>query len=198
MKIIKSILILLFIIPLIVGCSQQNVVSNNSNSTVTPDFRNIIWGMSQSEVKTAEKEAVFDFEMDNSLNYQTKIDNTEYSLVYLFVDDKLYAANYIRIGVVNDDSYIHEYEKIKKIMSEKYGNPSEDNIIWKDELFKNDPNYYGIAVAMGHVVNFAKWDTPNTIIGMMLDGVNSQSTIVIGYTSKEYKPLVKESIKEEL
>ena len=97
---------------------------------------------------------------------------------------------------MNPNEYINDYEKLKKNLSIKYGEPVEDATNWKNNLFKSRPDSWGTAVGMGHLSFFAKWETTTTEILLALTGDNFKETLLIKYESKKHKNLLSDKTQE--
>jgi hypothetical protein len=151
------------------------------------DFRQANWGMSKNEVKAIEN-AELDYESDDILGYNVKIGVNNFFCGYYFLEDKLYQAGYSYIdNHTNNNDYIVEYEKLKELLIQKYGKPEIDEVIWKNDLFKDDIQHWGVAISMGHLMYHTTWENDVTIIGMILHGDNYETSLAIGYDSKQLK-----------
>lgn len=189
---------LIFLIFFVTGCSEENISSQKNNP---PDFRNVSWGMSMSDVKKNENEAKSTSRIENSLFYQgVRVNEILFNLSYDFVDDKLFRASYHTSELVNDNSYINSYESLKLALTEKYGKPVLDKKIWINEnsISKSNPNEYGLAVAVGDLAFASQWETPTTIVWIILDGNKYENSLLISYDSKEYNSLAKEKEQGKL
>jgi hypothetical protein len=87
----------------------------------------------------------------------------------------------------NANAYIDDFKEVKKSLVEKYGRPKhgDDDACWKDELYKDDPDIWGMAISAGHLVYQAAWQTDRTDILLMLKGDNFEVRLIAQYTSKE-------------
>lgn len=193
--------------------SKSSVVANseaNNNqkekeeekSVVNPTFRNTTWGMSKQEVKDSE-DAELGTEDDDILLYSYKLDGLDCFLFYSFIDDKLFKSGYmINEEHTNPTDYISDFKKLKDSLISKYGNPVIDDEIWKDDLYKDDPSDWGMAILTGDLIYKAVWDTDDTAIMVILQGDNFHKTFAVAYESKEYSDLNEtkqsESIKNDL
>lgn len=166
--------------------------TQSPNQNILPeqaDFRNIKWGMSMAEVKAAEGET--DLVTTDALIYDgLNVAGIDVMLIYYFNEnDQLYSAIYsFEETHVNKNDYIYDYEKVVKALTEKYGEPINSDTIWKDDLYKDEPTEWGMAVSAGHMMMFAKWETENTNIAIFLSGDNFEISTMIGYESKTIPP----------
>ena len=163
------------------------------------DFRKTNWGMSKEQVKATEDKKP-DGESDiinDVLYYKTKIGNNNFEYLYYFLEDKLYSGFYLFTGEhTNENLYIDDYEELKEILAKKYGKPIIDEVIWENDLYKDDKSEWGIAISVGDLTYWALWETPTTEICLMLRGDNYEITLGITYKIRELKKWI-EKIEEE-
>ena len=103
---------------------------------------------------------------------------------YDFQEGSLIAGQYLVLQrpVNGLNEFIDYYHALKMSLSEHYGQPSEDRTVWTNDLYQPLPDYWGIAVQMGHLRYAASWNTPDGIITIELTG-NHHSRLVIDYRS---------------
>jgi len=148
------------------------------------DFRETKWGMSEAEVKASEKikpteEGVY-APYDYIIIYDGTIANLNAWIGYQFIDKKLIGGGYVFTeSFIDKNQYIDNFLKIKDIMTRKYGTPSEDKVVWSNDLFKDNPQDYGTAVSIGHLTYQSKWQTPTTEIIIGLKGENFKVTFAV-------------------
>jgi len=165
-------------------------------------FRKSTWGCSKEIVKAQEDKEII-YEDDDAIIYKGSISNLECSIIFIFTSEKLIRGRYyFDENHSNTNSYIDDYQLIKKLLIEKYGNPKEDEQIWKNDLYKDDYTGWGMAISLGHMYYYAKWETDQTEIFIQLYGDNYKIKHVIDYTSKALGALEDEisnaKAKEEL
>lgn len=189
----RIVLLLLFILVLS-GCSSNGSEatlkqSNNEKAAAdnTPDFRNINWGMTRDEVKSSETTPLTD-ERGITLMFEDKIFNLNSYIIYFFTEkDELFrSAYFITEKHSNPTSYVTDYNQLKSSLTEKYGTPTEDSTTWLNDLYKDDPNQWGMAVVTGKVVFTSKWKTDSTEIIMSLRGDNYEPQFALRYTGINY------------
>lgn len=175
--------------------SVQDEFEENGNY----EFRKTRWGMSIDEVKASEN-SKFEAEDQDSISYSNNIGGLNTYITYFFSDNQLYMAGYtFNETHVNDNFYITDYNKIKEILIRKYGKPKNEDEIWTNNLYKNNPENYGLAVSVGHLSYWIDWENPSTKIKLALYGDNFNTRHVLRYESIKLKPLVdsKENTEEE-
>jgi len=153
-----------------------------------PDFRNVAWGMTRAEVLAIEKEGRYLAQSGNQLLYDDlKVEGLDTLLSYNFnIEGKLYSAGYrFQQQHSNPTIYIYDYNNVKDKLIETYGAPSSDKIVWADDLWKDDPNNWGMAVITGYLIYLAEWQTEATEIALFLSGDNYEVTnFGLVYTSR--------------
>lgn len=87
----------------------------------SPDFRKVYWGMSKDNVRKIETESSIKTNDDNELVCGVSINGDHCILTYRFDSkNKLYEAEY---AFMCTETYSEEFNKLKKMLSEKYGSP---------------------------------------------------------------------------
>ena len=151
------------------------------------DFRQTNWGMTMNEVLTTESLKVVSNE-NNRVFYQTSILNKDCYLFYYFENDnKLSSAGYFfDIKHTNPNDYIEDYLKLQDSLCSKYGEPITNKIVWKNNLYRNNQQFWGLAISMGHLQYKSTWETITTKISLNLYGDNYQNNLMIVYSDKNY------------
>lgn len=157
--------------------------------SVEPDFRKVVWGMSKEEVIGIEGTSIIE-QTDDYIAYNVEVNGLDMDLVYYFNGkDQLCASAYISNEKhSNQNDYILDYNELTDALTEKYGEPYEDETVWKSDLYKGKSSYWGLAIAAGDLVDYASWDTDNTTIKIKIDGDNYKINIRIVYISKTIEP----------
>ena len=157
-------------------------------------FRKTHWGMSKSQVKKTETGKIV--RDDNVLGYKGNIAGLDTVIAYIFVDDKLVRAKYIFIEKhSNKNDYINDYSSIQKILNKKYGKPADDKTYWKNDLYKDNYQGWGMALAVGHLTKYSNWKVSDTEVWLSLNGDNYEVSHSAEYSS--VKLAVLESAKSE-
>ena len=175
----------------VVGFSVLLLVGNSFADDYT--FRKSKWGMSIEQVRSSEPLEVAQ-EDQNMLGYKTTVLDKKVWVIYFFVDDKLVRARYfLAESHTNKNDFISDYNDFKEILIKKYGKPKQDEILWKNNLYKDDYSSWGTAISIGHLIYFSSWETQNTDINNMLVGENYDISCIVEYTSKDLKEIEKEA-----
>jgi len=165
------------------------------------NFRNTNWGMSKEQVIELEGEP---HRQEKSrgldiIEYKKNVMDNDCLIGYVFAKDRLTAAKYIFLEQQKEkNQYIRDYEKIKDLLIKKYGMPEEDNALWRNNLYKNNPSKWGYAVGSGHLEYFSLWGTPETEISLKLSGKNSEILLKVEYIGISLKDLMKREEEKAL
>jgi len=167
------------------------------------DFRKTRGGMTQAQVKASESNTLASNNVpskifDKVIAYEGGVAGYSTFYGYRFISNQLVEAGYVFLQKhSNKNDYIYDYKKIKKILTEKYGEPTEDDIIWKKSLYRDDPERYGMAVARGDLIYATEWLTPSTKIYLTLMGDNYNIDMKLQYQSLRLKSLVEKKSKQK-
>ncbi len=165
------------------------IVTTTKPTVIKSDFRNIKWGMTISQVKILEDSKLLDETQDGLLYSNLKVSSYDTQLIYNFEDNKLVKGSYLlNQKHSNTIDYISDYNNLKKQYINIYGKPIKDDVVWKDDLFKDDPNSYGTALFAGHLIYHAKWQTTTTDIDIILGADNFGIIFSVLYQQKGYQP----------
>jgi hypothetical protein len=149
-----------------------------------PDFREANWGITSDQVKMLEDAKLV---MDNGkmLSYDGIVGGLPCQIVYLFVKDQLTNGHYFfKAEHTADSLHIHDYEKLKEVISKKYGRPLLDDATWKDDTYRGRGEKVGLAIKSGHLKLAAQWETPTTEVWLFLVGENSEIKLSMKYVSR--------------
>ena len=160
------------------------------------DFRHTKWGMSKKEVKKSEKTSP-EYDSDEALGFTETISGLSCRLIYLFVEDKLVKTRYHFTNThTNMSDFFDDFSSIKDTLVKKYGSPSKDRTLWKNDTFEKNKNNWGMALGMGHVSMFSKWEMPSTVITLHLSGENMETTFGVEYLSVELSDLFNQAAEK--
>lgn len=180
------------------GGSVQLMASEIKPLIDEPNFRQTKWTFSKDQVlKTEDLKLIVD-EKD-MLIYGGKLSNLAADVIYLFSDNKLVRSKYfIKEKHSNKNDYISDYLNLKEALTSKYGKPKNDNITWRNKLYKDDIENFGTAISIGHLVYFCEWQTPLTAITIALIGENYEISLQIEYKSRVHQHIESDAKKEKL
>jgi len=152
------------------------------------NFRAYAWGAAKEDIVKAEGSSSTPGKTPaglETLAFKGEAGGMECIIGYFFAEGILVQGRYIFTGEhSNRTLYIDDYNKVKASLIEKYGKPKSDDIIWRDNLYKDEPSEWGMAIAVGHLAYGAKWVLSDTEINLQLFGDNHSVTFLLDYQSK--------------
>jgi len=165
------------------------------------DFREAIWGMTQAQIKALEKGKVEAAIHDPTtgldiIGYKGAAGGLSCNFAFYFAEDQLVRGRYVFTEKhSSNNTFIVDFSRVKASLTEKYGEPVEDDTHWFNDLFKDDFSSWGMAIAVGHLWLEAHWVTFETQIMLQLRGDNYEFTHVLEYSStiEEHEKLVKKT-----
>ena len=194
---VNTIVLLLFLLVSSDLISQEKIQKN--------DYRDSKWGMKKDKVLSSEKNKplVAGPLVAGPLNqyflvmYTGEVAGLKANYGYGFLDDVLVEGAYTLVEKhINMNKYINDYNKLKEILTRKYGSPKKSKLYWYNDLYKNSPQRYGRAVSMGHLGFQSDWETDRTLISLTLLGDNLDLSTILTYTSKLHKKLIDKADKK--
>lgn len=157
-------------------------------------FRGIPWGSSVESVENS----------DFLKKYSDYIYNEDYNAIWLdgltvadkstsvalyFGDSGLYRAAYVLSEKhTNLNTYVDDFNDVCDALKKKYGEPDKSVDDWKDDLYKDDPSDYGMAVGAGHVIFSRRWYGNDSMLTAGCSGDNFEITNIIYYESLSLQP----------
>jgi len=183
---VNTTLLLLYLLVSSDLISQEKIQKN--------DYRNSRWGMKKDKVLSTEKDKPVDASPYNYyfiVMYTGKIADIKADYGYFFLDDVLVRGGYkFNETHLNSNEFINDYNRLKKILTRKYGSPIKSDSLWYNDLYKNNPQHYGMAVSVGHLAFKSEWETDRTSIFLALLGDNLKLSMGVVYYSKLHKELI--------
>ena len=80
------------------------------------------------------------------------------------------------------NEFIRYYRTLKEQLTDTYGSPTNDQTVWDNDLYQPVPDYWGVAVLIGHLHYHATWETADGTITLELTG-NQHSRLFLEYRS---------------
>ncbi|MCP5048343.1 MAG: hypothetical protein GY940_14330 [bacterium] len=156
--------------------------------TFSTNFRKAKWGMSMAQVKKVETQKLKQ-QSGTVLMYTDTLLDLPVSCLYQFSGEKLTVGAYVFSQKhTNKNDFISDFQRVKKALTKKYGPPMSNNDrLWKNDLYKDDRQQWGFAVSLGHLQFFAFWQTPETRIVLELSGDNYKIKMFLRYDSLKLK-----------
>lgn len=177
--------------------SKSSQTSSTPAEISNPDFRNTKWGMSMQQVKRQE-EAELVSENETILGYRATLNGLDCLIGYIFAQGKLVRATYlIDAEHSNKNDHIKDYSGLKSLLVQKYGSPSEDEVVWRDDLYRDTSSDWGMAISVGHLIFYSKWETRTSTVFLGLSGENFEIKHAVEYKSKQFGHLEDEAKKRK-
>jgi len=177
---------------------KDKVVHYKGKTSQMFTFRKTRWGMSMDEVKRAEKGLNSTLLHDDVLGFKSTLNGMDVEIYYIFTDNMLTRSKYLFADKhTNKLDYISDYDSIEILLGKKYGGPEKTSTFWRNDLYKNKPQDWGMAVAVGHMTKYAKWKTLPTSIFSFIKGDNYKISVGIEYASTNLKSLTKAAEEKE-
>ncbi len=171
--------------------STEAPTENPTTEPETPpesdyNFRNTYWGMTQSEVEQAEAEEAVGKDDEWLFYHSDDIAGLSATIGYSFENGKLTGGMYMFDAAYdNGDAYIEDFSDIKEKLTEKYGDPGTDALLWSDDQWKDDPQNYGTALAAGHLSYIATWEAETTEVTLYMSGKDNEVSLTLIYDQIE-------------
>jgi hypothetical protein len=104
---------------------------------------------------------------------------------YEFREDALVRGQYVVLQrpLNSLNEFIGYYASLKKRLAAVYGTPLEDQIVWENDLYQPVPDYWGVAVMIGHLHYYAAWETEDGTVMLELTG-NRHSKLMLEYRAR--------------
>ena len=80
------------------------------------------------------------------------------------------------------NEFIGYYTSVKQALTAVYGEPTVDRIVWDNDLYQPLPDYWGVAVMIGHLHYHANWEVAEGTITLELTG-NRHSKLFLEFKS---------------
>ena len=158
------------------------------------------WGMSLKEVKRHYPR------LKKEGEYYAKehtIDGVDGILAFDFHEGALVSVIFIGTErYTNKNEHLSDFDTLAGLLTQKYGTPNVNDVSWDNDLYRDDPSSYGMAISMGHLDIKKGWDQEGTRVGLMLSGQNFKVSLTLVYMDlagmKKKNAVKKEAILEEL
>jgi hypothetical protein len=104
---------------------------------------------------------------------------------YEFRQESLVRGQYILLQrpLHGLNEFIGYYTSLKQTVSAVYGEPAQDRMVWDNDLYQPVPDYWGVAVMIGHLHYHATWETAEGTITLELTG-NRHSKLLLEYRTR--------------
>ena len=161
------------------------------------DFRKGNWGMEVEEVKALEGN--FEFSAENQmLGGHVEVAVLDAYAIYQFINNILVKGSYVITETYfSNQSYLGAFEKLEDLLTKKYGPTDKRKTKWINDLYKDSPQNYGMAIGMGHLNIITVWKEGSTEIALYITGDNLEVSLFISYLGVAYRELINKTKEKE-
>jgi len=149
-------------------------------------FAGTQWGDSRGRVRKlcpATKRVKGD---PNALACTTEVAGVAAKAVFVFGDEGLAEIRVQFIAYHADKSqYVADYHAVSDAVIERHGAPDAEDAVWTDDMYRDHPDQWGIALASGMVSLTRSWSRPDVRIVHVASGKNLDVLHVLRYTPPE-------------
>lgn len=187
----------------LVSNSNNYVANSNSSMGRDPDcdFRVAKWGETKEAIMKKEGETNLVPNNPDIYAFNGNIAGMKCLVAYFFTNNQLTMAKYIfEEEHSNSNLHIDDYTQLVRLMTEKYGKPiegGENNMVWFNDLYRDNFEDWGFAISMGHMAMDATWETAKSDILVQLSGENYEIKLIVQYIGREFKEKRQEKSKED-
>ena len=144
------------------------------------------WGESAERLRTLIA-GVIEREQDDTLIYLRNFRDHGVLEGYQFRKESLTCGRYVMVqGPLNGlNEFIGYYASLKGTLQSKYGEPELDRVVWDNDLYQPLPDYWGVAVMIGHLRFHASWNTVDGTIALELTGNRHSRLSLESCTTRE-------------
>jgi hypothetical protein len=144
------------------------------------------WGQSQAAVREAVIGDLVRNDQGKLIYSRTLADHGVLE-GYDFRDGSLVRGQYVFLQrpINRLNEFIDYYGAVKQALIDSYGPPTQDLVLWENDLYQPLPDYWGVAVMIGYLRYAAAWETPEGTIAITLTG-DRHSKLTIEYRSRAF------------
>jgi hypothetical protein len=151
----------------------------------TADFRLTHWGETLAQVKAVEKSQL-EYERKDSLVYKALLFELNCRIIYVFTAGALTSGSFvIEQPHVDPARFLVDYENLKQFLQPTYGKFISEENMWKNEMYKNQPESFGFAISIGFLEKKTIWQDKRSRVELFITGQNHQITTRIDYYKKK-------------
>ncbi len=162
-------------------------------------FDEMKWGLSRKQILEMEGKPAHQQRSKglDIMAYEQKVINLDCSIEYVFSSNKLSQTRFrFQNSYLDKNAYIHDYQKIKDALVQRFGRPLEENLKWLDSAYREDFSAWGEAISQGHLKLNSRWMTPQTEIVACLEGDDEEIFLTVEYTGVQLRELAKKTAED--
>lgn len=179
--------------------TQESLLPQQPTSEPNGDFRGFTWGTTKEVVQANESATLIS--VDNvSLKYEGSVGDYDAMIYFNFLSTgELAKGGYsIREVYINPQNYVEDFTSIDNILTGLYGSPVSQDEVWVNELYKDSPRDWGLALESGDLSLYSIFSNEKTQIQHRLYTNSDLVFHFIMYFSYEYgDQLTEESRQRE-
>ena len=158
------------------------------------------WGDSVNDLKEKYEDISFSIEKVRELivySHSDYVGGIDAKVVYTFINDELFGAAYL----FSTDSYkdskerLRDFYSISKRLNDKYNMDRNDQ--WIDERWKDDPDFFDLALISGDVRLIEIGENEGTLIQHILEKTGGSFTHNLLYSSIETVNSIQEEMDDD-
>jgi len=148
---------------------EREIIETYDDEDVILDQANVrgfIWGLPKEIIREEEKGKFVEESQDGQvLFFVDKIRDMHVSLNYEFEDNKLR-----RVRIFSENGYsfpnhrLDDLMQMKQDLVQRFGEPVDEKMIWKDEKNQMFPNMWGYDVLIGNLKIIINWESVDTLV----------------------------------
>jgi hypothetical protein len=159
-------------------------------------FRGVKWGASVEEVKLVVKAEPVNTGA-NLLVYSDSIGGLNVQCVFLFAKNQFVRGKYcFTVEHADKNAFLTDFEAADALLKDKYGAPEKHEVQWRNDLYKRDPQNWGMAVATGRLSLCSTWKIGEVQVIHVLTGDNYRIEHEIEY-SHDAMYLIENALQQE-
>jgi len=145
-------------------------------------FRGSAWGSAPDAAAAREGRVADDAAGDIQVWGDVALAGLKWTAAYIYLDGRLARGKYIlESSFHNEERYVAEFLRMRDLMAQKYGTPSDEQDIWSGDLYQDSPGEWGMAVASGELTRLVEWVAGDTRVSIILTGENFETTLELQY-----------------
>ncbi|MDP8224873.1 MAG: hypothetical protein P9L99_16055 [Candidatus Lernaella stagnicola] len=150
------------------------------------DFRSAVWGAKPEQVEHDERMLSLYHKSDNQLVFHGKVVGFPAAVYFHFSSSGLDHGTILFLQKhVEAERYMEDHAAVRKLLIEKYGNPSSNAETWSGTNAKTKTKQLAEALAKGQVNIVTGWKTDTSEIFLILGGKDGRISMRINYFSKD-------------
>jgi hypothetical protein len=119
-------------------------------------------------------------------------------VVYILAKDKLVRAKYVfQREHEKKNEFLADFALVDVFLMATMERPTEQRVLWRDEMYKMEPQHYGVAVSLGQLLYSTQWKGTRTVVTHALTGENGDILHEIEYVSIDLEPWENQITREQ-